>query len=394
MLNPKKLSTNAFLKFNLILFMLVSLLNQGCITLNNSQSAYINNDPTDIYSTHPSRPFKYGYAYTKEQCKENFENYLADYKFKKGDVIADIGAASGWMDAAFSVLVDSLTFYSEDIDTIFLNKSEFDKVINYYNTVRETPQTNKFNFVIGTQRKTNLPDTLFDKIIFNNSFHEISNVSAILEDVCKKLKPEGQIMIREKFSNRYKDNHIKGCGYKGYKVSYVVSLLESEGFHLTNMTKPESSFSNHLTFEKDEAKAIEFQRKIESVEPYVTELYKLYQKNISKDSINTIKVAHILKVHLKEICEIYSSLEDDINILGYEWLKEKEYQTAINIFKVNTILYPSSSNVYDSMGEAYMLNGQYDIALTNYCKSVKLNPENINGKEKIQKIKELQTKLK
>jgi tetratricopeptide (TPR) repeat protein len=371
----------------------IFLLNTGCISKNklaiyqidNDSTVeyskrklaeyYADHDSTAIYSTHPSRPFKYGYAYTKEECKEYLSEYLTEYKFKKGDVIADIGAASGWKDAAFSVLVDSMTFYIEDIDTDCLNKSQFEKVLNHYNKVRETPQTNKFHFVIGNQIETNLPDSIFDKIIFDNSFHEIYYLTDLLEDVYDKIKPNGQIIIRDGFSNKYKNTHLRGCDIKGYKVSYVVKLLEQQGFYLTNMTNPECSFSNNLTFEQDARKAFAFQRKIKTVEPYANELYKLFKKKISRDSTKTIEIANFLKEHSKEICKIYSSLESGIYELGYEWLRDKEYQAAINVFKVNVTLYPSSSNAYYSLGEAYMLNGQYKLALANYYKSNELFPE-------------------
>ena len=38
------------------------------------------------------------------------------------------------------------------------------------------------------------------------------------------------------------------------------------------------------------------------------------------------------------------------------------------------------------MGEAYYLNGDSDLALVNYKKSLELNPDNSNAIEMIQKI--------
>jgi len=45
--------------------------------------------------------------------------------------------------------------------------------------------------------------------------------------------------------------------------------------------------------------------------------------------------------------------------------------------------YPESSNVYDSLGEAFMLNGEKAPAIENYEKSLKLNPNNANAVEKL-----------
>jgi tetratricopeptide (TPR) repeat protein len=53
------------------------------------------------------------------------------------------------------------------------------------------------------------------------------------------------------------------------------------------------------------------------------------------------------------------------------------------ITPLNVEAYPESSNVYDSLGEAYMLNGEKAPAIENYEKSLKLNPNNANAVEKL-----------
>ena len=40
--------------------------------------------------------------------------------------------------------------------------------------------------------------------------------------------------------------------------------------------------------------------------------------------------------------------ERTFNKLGYEGLKNKNYKKAVEIFTINTKLYPNSSNTYDS----------------------------------------------
>jgi len=50
-------------------------------------------------------------------------------------------------------------------------------------------------------------------------------------------------------------------------------------------------------------------------------------------------------------------------------------------------LYPQSWNVYDSLAEAYMMNGDKDLAIEYYEKSLALNPNNTNGARMLQKLK-------
>jgi cytochrome c-type biogenesis protein CcmH/NrfG len=51
-------------------------------------------------------------------------------------------------------------------------------------------------------------------------------------------------------------------------------------------------------------------------------------------------------------------------------------------------LYPQSANVYDSLGEAHMTDGQKKLAIQNYKKSLELNPDNNNAKEMLEKLQE------
>ncbi len=78
--------------------------------------------------------------------------------------------------------------------------------------------------------------------------------------------------------------------------------------------------------------------------------------------------------------------EGRLNSLGYSLLRQKKLTEAIAIFKLNVEFYPKSWNVYDSLGEAYMENGDKDLATTNYRKSLELNPKNAGGVRMLKKL--------
>ncbi len=80
--------------------------------------------------------------------------------------------------------------------------------------------------------------------------------------------------------------------------------------------------------------------------------------------------------------------EETLNNLGYLLLQEGQAPAAITVFQRNVQEYPQSWNVYDSLGEAYMDAGQKYLAISNYEKSVELNPNNDNGIEKLKQLKE------
>lgn len=83
----------------------------------------------------------------------------------------------------------------------------------------------------------------------------------------------------------------------------------------------------------------------------------------------------------------YNFDEQELDTLGYELIKTKDFKAAILIFQLNVEAYPQSFNTYDSLGEAYMDNGDKALAITNYQKSLALNPKNGNGVKMLQKLK-------
>jgi CubicO group peptidase (beta-lactamase class C family) len=85
--------------------------------------------------------------------------------------------------------------------------------------------------------------------------------------------------------------------------------------------------------------------------------------------------------------DAYDFQERELNGLGYNLLGQKKIKEAIKVFQLNVEAYPESSNVYDSLGEAYMLNGEKAPAIENYEKSLKLNPNNTNAVEKLKLLR-------
>ena len=71
--------------------------------------------------------------------------------------------------------------------------------------------------------------------------------------------------------------------------------------------------------------------------------------------------------------------ENAISGLGYSYLGDKDYEKALAVFKLNVDYNPSSSNVYDSYGEALLASGDTLLSSENYKKSVELNRNNTNA---------------
>ena len=78
--------------------------------------------------------------------------------------------------------------------------------------------------------------------------------------------------------------------------------------------------------------------------------------------------------------------ERTLNKLGYNYLRNKEYENAIEIFNINKALYPKSSNVYDALGDGYLAKKDTTNAIVYYQKTLAINPENSNAKKAYKKL--------
>lgn len=116
---------------------------------------------------------------------------------------------------------------------------------------------------------------------------------------------------------------------------------------------------------------------------------------VSTDQI--IPLEQVMSGKLTEGIEAYKKIkreqplnnvvaEERLNTLGYTLLQRMKVAEAIAIFKANVEMYPQSANTYDSLGEAYMVNGDKEPAITNYKKSLELNPQNTNAVTMLKKL--------
>jgi len=117
-----------------------------------------------------------------------------------------------------------------------------------------------------------------------------------------------------------------------------------------------------------------------------------YTKNIE---LTNAVLEHITEHGYDEGVEFYKENqnggtvnENTINNRGYELLGTGDTEGAIAVFRFNVFLYPESSNVYDSLGEAYMKTGETQLAIENYERSLKLDAQNTNAVEMLEKLKQ------
>jgi len=84
----------------------------------------------------------------------------------------------------------------------------------------------------------------------------------------------------------------------------------------------------------------------------------------------------------------YDLGESELNSLGYQLLYgDRNVASAIALFKLNSTEHPLSSNTFDSLGEAYAVNGERDRAVVSYGVAVVLDPSNGHAKAMLRRLR-------
>jgi tetratricopeptide (TPR) repeat protein len=137
-------------------------------------------------------------------------------------------------------------------------------------------------------------------------------------------------------------------------------------------------------------------------EEFIDELAGIYNPEIpTSDPVTALRIelrkrgyAHAVEVYneLKKKNLNFQPSETDLNDWAYRMLNGgRKSKEALEIFKLNVFLYPESANVYDSVAEAFEANGERELAIRNYRRSLELDPGNTNA---IQHLKRLDPNYK
>ena len=89
--------------------------------------------------------------------------------------------------------------------------------------------------------------------------------------------------------------------------------------------------------------------------------------------------------------KLYS--EQTLNSIGYNYLGKKEYKRAIECFLKNVELFPKDANSYDSLGEAYYKNGEFEKSEKVLRKSLSMNPMKSTKENSLKLLKKMGVKL-
>ncbi len=83
----------------------------------------------------------------------------------------------------------------------------------------------------------------------------------------------------------------------------------------------------------------------------------------------------------------YLDLENALNAAGYALLGAGKAGDSIEVLTLAVGIYPNASNLFDSLGEAYLTAGDVRNAVKNYERSLQLNPRNFNAEQQLSALR-------
>jgi len=177
------------------------------------------------------RPYKCGF-YVK-----NFEELKRAYEATKffdvqtGEKVASVGAANGNREVITAAFIDGVEWTIQDIDTVCLNETEFQKVLAYNQKIKGKPIIGQFRLVIGEEKRTNLPRDYYDRIIMANVYHELTDRESMLKDIHGALNETGIVLIQERMNDK-PGKVRKDCGHIGLFEPDLVKEMRTFGYVL------------------------------------------------------------------------------------------------------------------------------------------------------------------
>ena len=82
----------------------------------------------------------------------------------------------------------------------------------------------------------------------------------------------------------------------------------------------------------------------------------------------------------------YDFSQGQLPSAAFQLLRSNRAKDAIELFKLNIEMVPQASKTYENLAEAYVATGEKDSAITNYKKSIELDPKNTSAIEALKRL--------
>lgn len=125
----------------------------------------------------------------EREAEEAPSKAIAALRLRPGQVVADIGAGSGY----YTMLLDAAVgptgrVYATDIQP---------EMLSLIRKKIETQRISNVELVLGSETESRLPDAVLDLALMVDVYHELSQPQAFLASLKRALKPDGRLVLIE-----------------------------------------------------------------------------------------------------------------------------------------------------------------------------------------------------
>ena len=170
-------------------------------------------------------------------AEERPDDVVKNFKLKATDVVADIGAGTGYFTFRISPLAQEGKVFAVDIQPEMLARLE---------TRKKEMKADNVVTVQGTEQDTKLPAASVDLAFMVDAYHEFSYPREMMQSIVKALKPGGRVVLIE---YRGEDPTVQIKRVHKMTVAQVRKELEAVGLKWKE-TKNFLPYQHFIVFEK------------------------------------------------------------------------------------------------------------------------------------------------
>jgi len=136
------------------------------------------------------------------------------------DVVADLGAGTGYFTFRLSPLVPEGKVLAVDIQP---------EMITYLEENKAEHNAENVETILSTEQNPNLPPDSVNLVLMVDAYHEFAYPREVMEHIVKALKPEGRVALVE---YRAEDPEVQIKPLHKMTVEQAVKEMEAIGLHL------------------------------------------------------------------------------------------------------------------------------------------------------------------
>ena len=124
----------------------------------------------------------------ERQREERTDLLLSNLELDPNDVIADIGAGTGYFTFRLARRVPRGKVYAVDVQP---------EMLAYIDTAKQRHAVANVEAVLGSEKNPNLPPASIDVVLLVDAYHEFTYPREMMQKIARALKPDGRVVLIE-----------------------------------------------------------------------------------------------------------------------------------------------------------------------------------------------------